>query len=234
MTKKRRNLRILASIIAAGCVWATGMGSVFAANGDGWIYNPTLNDEDGHGPGIVSPNESAYGFNYNYYLQDYEIDANKNFDSGKNSGVDLQRENEYDDSWDRIVGIKLVTTHDQGNNEETISPVIKMKVYDEAGKNVIGEAPLRIDGAQFQHVRYNDDGTVIGPDHTDVDSIFLYDTSKGAVNYNQTHYCGESAQSISVGQLQRMVEIFYENDVNLHWKQILGTRMMHWYRLLLV
>jgi len=31
MTKKRRNLRILASIIAAGCVWATGMGSVWAA-----------------------------------------------------------------------------------------------------------------------------------------------------------------------------------------------------------
>lgn len=30
MTKKRRNLRILASIIAAGCVWATGMGNVFA------------------------------------------------------------------------------------------------------------------------------------------------------------------------------------------------------------
>lgn len=31
MTKKRRNLRILASIIAAGCVWATGMNSVWAA-----------------------------------------------------------------------------------------------------------------------------------------------------------------------------------------------------------
>ena len=32
MTKKRRNLRILASIIAAGCVWATGMNSVWAAD----------------------------------------------------------------------------------------------------------------------------------------------------------------------------------------------------------
>lgn len=31
MTKKRRNLRILASIIAAGCVWATGMGNAWAA-----------------------------------------------------------------------------------------------------------------------------------------------------------------------------------------------------------
>ncbi|MBR1976403.1 MAG: hypothetical protein IKA21_04280, partial [Phascolarctobacterium sp.] len=31
MTKKRRNLRILASIIAAGCVWATGMSNVWAA-----------------------------------------------------------------------------------------------------------------------------------------------------------------------------------------------------------
>ena len=30
MTKKRRNLRILASIIAAGCVWATGMGNAWA------------------------------------------------------------------------------------------------------------------------------------------------------------------------------------------------------------
>lgn len=34
MTKKRRNLRILASIIAAGCVWATGMNSVWAADVD--------------------------------------------------------------------------------------------------------------------------------------------------------------------------------------------------------
>jgi len=32
MTKKRRNLRILASIIAAGCVWATGMGNAWAAD----------------------------------------------------------------------------------------------------------------------------------------------------------------------------------------------------------
>ena len=31
MTKKRRNLRILASIIAAGCVWATGMNDAWAA-----------------------------------------------------------------------------------------------------------------------------------------------------------------------------------------------------------
>ena len=31
MTKKRRNLRILASIIAAGCVWATGIGNAWAA-----------------------------------------------------------------------------------------------------------------------------------------------------------------------------------------------------------
>lgn len=30
MTKKRRNLRILASIIAAGCVWSAGMGNVWA------------------------------------------------------------------------------------------------------------------------------------------------------------------------------------------------------------
>lgn len=30
MTKKRRHLRILASIIAAGCVWATGMGNAWA------------------------------------------------------------------------------------------------------------------------------------------------------------------------------------------------------------
>ena len=30
MTKKRRNLRILASIIAAGCVWMTGMASAWA------------------------------------------------------------------------------------------------------------------------------------------------------------------------------------------------------------
>ena len=32
MTKKRRNLRILASIIAAGCVWATGMNDAWAAD----------------------------------------------------------------------------------------------------------------------------------------------------------------------------------------------------------
>ncbi len=31
MTKKRRNLRILASIIAAGCVWSAGMGNAWAA-----------------------------------------------------------------------------------------------------------------------------------------------------------------------------------------------------------
>ncbi|MBQ7020911.1 MAG: hypothetical protein IJN33_01165, partial [Phascolarctobacterium sp.] len=30
MTKKRRHLRILASIIAAGCVWATGMSNAWA------------------------------------------------------------------------------------------------------------------------------------------------------------------------------------------------------------
>ena len=36
MTKKRRNLRILASIIAAGCVWATGMGNAWA-NADYYV-----------------------------------------------------------------------------------------------------------------------------------------------------------------------------------------------------
>lgn len=210
MTKKRRNLRILASIIAAGCVWATGMSNAWAAGGTGYVYNPELTHENGLFAG-ASPNESAYGFNHNYYLQMYDINDGKNFNVSGNTTA----ERNYDATWDRLVGIKLVTTHDQGNNEETISPVIKMKVYDEAGKNVIGEAPLRIDGAQFQHVRYDAQGKVLAPDNTNINSIFLYDASNGAITSYESHYCGESAQSISVGQLQRMVEIFYENDVNL-------------------
>ncbi len=42
MTKKRRNLRILASIIAAGCVWATGMGNAWA-NADYYVPATDVN-----------------------------------------------------------------------------------------------------------------------------------------------------------------------------------------------
>ena len=216
MTKKRRNLRILASIIAAGCVWATGMGNAWAAGGEGNVYNPKLTHENGLSAG-ASPNESAYGFNHNYYLQMYDINDGKNFNVSDNTTA----ERNYDETWDRLVGIKLVTTHDQGNNEETESPTIKMTVYNKDGTPVLNAdgsqkvVPLRIDGAQFHHVRYDSQGNVLAPDHTNTNSIFLYEASNGAVTSYESHYCGESAQSISVGQLQRMVEIFYENDVNL-------------------
>ena len=93
MTKKRRNLRILASIIAAGCVWATGMGNAFAAGGTGWVYNPELGNEAGTEAGL-SPNVAAYGYNHNYYLQYY--DRNKNF----NVAGDSSEEIAYDKTWD--------------------------------------------------------------------------------------------------------------------------------------
>jgi len=53
MTKKRRNLRILASIIAAGCVWATGMSNAWAAEdttgtGQGTGFNIRIADDDNY------------------------------------------------------------------------------------------------------------------------------------------------------------------------------------------
>ena len=58
MTKKRRNLRILASIIAAGCVWATGMSNAWAEvayteDGIRFEYNPDNFDTGSHGNSIL-------------------------------------------------------------------------------------------------------------------------------------------------------------------------------------
>ena len=87
MTKKRRNLRILASIIAAGCVWATGMGNAWAdpigavaTSIDKWNYI-AIGDADWittDGDGQTNPFAGLAGVTVS------EIKTNDAIDEGKN------------------------------------------------------------------------------------------------------------------------------------------------------
>ncbi len=86
MTKKRRNLRILASIIAAGCVWSAGMGNAWAAVGttsDGirFEYDPENFDNASHG---------------NSYEAMVVLTAKKNDDGSTDLGITLYRGDKND------------------------------------------------------------------------------------------------------------------------------------------
>ena len=88
MTKKRRNLRILASIIAAGCVWATGMSNAWAEvayteDGIRFEYNPDNFDTGSHG---------------NSYEAKVVLSASKNSDGSTGLGITLYRGDKKSDN----------------------------------------------------------------------------------------------------------------------------------------
>lgn len=96
---------------------------------------------------------------------------------------------------DRIVGVKF--------NEEEYS----------AQDNTINDTntTISLKGVQLQHIEYDKDGNMYSPD-----GIVDFRTGVSlADSLGNGHYCGESAKSVSIGQLQRMNEAFYSNDKEL-------------------
>lgn len=92
------------------------------------------------------------------------------------------------ESWDRIIGVYM-------------DDAIKTNA------TPIDGIELTVNGVQLKHAHYNADGSFYT---SSVDGV-----PESGMGIGGGHYCGESAQSVSIGQLQKMNETYYGNDVAL-------------------
>ena len=206
MTKKKKTLRaaVLASIFAMAFsatawadIWENGKiedyteytpvkgGNNWAYQNDYYAYNPKLT----HNSGDVSGGDYGtedYDPEFNYYLQAYA------YGTPNNNADELLVE--------RIVGIKM---NEGGHATQDLSAY---GITD----------TINVSGVQFFHVEYDKDGNVVSPDGLNVaDGKISLAVQINGEPSDEMHYCGESAKSISIGQLQRALEVIYNNDLEL-------------------
>ena len=244
MTKKKKTLRaaVLASIFAmafSATAWAEiydnsnyadkwdsthRSGSVMPDyteydnyNQAYFAYNPKLTDcsgtvaEDGN-----KDNETGnFEPRFNYYLQAFAYGAGE-------IASELFVE--------RIVGVKMneggEATQDLNQygieNKIDVSGVQLFHVeYTSTGGTVspdyLDVADGKISLAQQIHKKDSQGNFLYIDNETGEETTNQYTNDKENIPVKDTvmHYCGESAKSVSIGQLQRMNEVFYNNDLNL-------------------
>ena len=208
MTKKKKTLRaaVLASIFAMSiCGWsntvwadATNITTTNHYSSSNYVtnhyYNSTLVSESGTGDGVSNPSRQAFGPDYNYFLQHNQYINNEI------------------DEVEAIIGIKMVTTDGLTGTCSDSPYTIDL--------NNDGQNDITIHGFQIHHVRYSNNGAESGgaggnpysPDGVNINSISLATNQEGTID---SHYCGESAKSISVGQIQKAFELMNSNEKQL-------------------
>ena len=195
MTKKKKTLRaaVLASIFAmafSATAWA-GPSDNYTEEG-AYAFNPKLTGNSGS---VSAGNEGTgnYEPKYNYYLQWYEY---KKYLGDGETNRDFNQK-----LVERIVGVKM---------NESDSQVASLANYGLETTNI------SVKGVQLFHVEYDQDGGIVSPDGvTDALTDKGISLAKEVDGTSVAHYCGESAKSISIGQIQRALEVMNDNDTSL-------------------
>ena len=221
MTKKKKTLRaaVLASIFAmafSATAWAADPDGIWVGGDYNW--NGTAQDQIERDP---MPNYTEYApgasggidktvdgktiYAYNPTLENNSGDADKNgtgnYEPKYNYYLQYFAYRDPEPLYvDRIVAVKM---NEGGEATQDL--------------NMYGITnTIDISGVQLFHVEYLNDGTIISPDGVNAAlSNTAISLEKEVNGQKVSHYCGESAKSVSIGQIQRMNEVFYANDKNL-------------------
>ena len=211
MAKKKKTLKVavLASVFAmtfSTAAWATE--NYNASNNGPTTTNTNYFDTKigigtyyFHGADYDITNSDKRGFHANPTLQGQGGIGDGVADAASRAyGYDynyyLQWGEYYDqgDYWDRITGVKLIEGNSATNGKWEVA--------------LSGNEKVTVTAVQLHHVLFDKEtGKAVAADGTNIDSVFLHDTADS----NKNHYCGESAQSVTIGQLQRINEINYMN-----------------------
>ncbi len=212
MTKKKKTLRaaVLASIFAMAFS-ATAWGNIWVDDDYKWnpdVVRPPMPNYTEYGTSSMLFDRIVNGkviYAYNPTLTHNSGDASNNgtgdYQPTYNYYLQYFAYKDPEELYvERIVGVKM---NEGGHATQDLSAY---GITD----------TINVSGVQFFHVEYDEYGNVVSPDGLDVtDGKISLAVQIDGKPSSDLHYCGESAKSISIGQLQRALEVIYNNDLEL-------------------